>query len=119
MVDYDMTPQFMYGSIFHWHRLVNGYSGFTPPDYLETRERMRTFPDDQSIARLRELGVRYVIIHQAYYARDEYADLMERILHRAELRPIGHYRDWVEDAQIFQLEREEESINPSAPQDRH
>ena len=119
MVDYDMTPQFMYGSIFHWHRLVNGYSGFTPPDYLVTRERMRTFPDDEAIERLTELGVRYVIVHQAYYAADEYADLMERILHRAELRPMGHYRDWVADTQIFQLEREEESINPSAPQNRH
>jgi hypothetical protein len=119
MVDYDMTPQFMYGSIFHWHRLVNGYSGFTPPDYLETRERMRTFPDDEAIERLTELGVRYVLVHQAYYAPDEYADLMERILHRAELRPMGHYRDWVADTQIFQLERGEVSINPSAPQGRH
>ena len=101
MVDYDMTPQFMYGSIFHWHRLVNGYSGFTPPDYHETRERMRTFPDDEAIERLTELGVRYVVVHQAYCAPDKYADLMERILHRAQLRPMGHYRDWVADTQIF------------------
>ncbi len=119
MVDYDMTPQFMYGSIFHWHRLVNGYSGFTPPDYHETRERMRTFPDDEAIERLTELGVRYVVVHQAYYAPDEYADLMERILHRAELRPMGHYRDWVADTQIFQLERSTESTPQSAPENRH
>ena len=49
----------------------------------------------------------------------QYLDLMERILHRAELRPMGHYRDWVADTQIFQLERADESSNPSAPQNRH
>jgi len=119
MVDYDMTPQFMYGSIFHWHRLVNGYSGFTPPDYLDTRERMRTFPDDDAIARLQDLGVRYVLVHKAFYQSDEYADLMEQVLHRGELRPIGRYRDWLADTQIFELERAEESIDLSAPHNRH
>jgi hypothetical protein len=119
MVDYDMTPQFMYGSTFHWHQLVNGYSGFTPPDYHETRERMRTFPDGAAIARLRALGVRYVLVHQAYYRPDEYAALMDRIIRRAELRPIGHYRDWLADTQIFQLERHTESIPPPAPHNRH
>jgi hypothetical protein len=103
MVDYDLTPQFMYGSIFHWHQLVNGYSGYTPPDYRETRARMRTFPDDDAIARLRELGVRYVLIHQAYYQPDEYSDLMDRTLHCSELIPNGHFRDWLADTEIFEV----------------
>jgi hypothetical protein len=105
MVDYDMTPLFMYGSTFHWHRLVNGYSGYEPPDYRETRARMREFPDDASIARLTELGVRYVLVHQLYYKAEDFADLMDRILHRPELIPIGHYRDWIADTQIFELKR--------------
>jgi hypothetical protein len=115
MVDYDMTPLFMYGSIFHWHRLVNGYSGYEPPDYRETRARMREFPDDESIARLNELGVRYVLVHQVYYKAEDYADLMDRILHRPELIPIGHYRDWLADTQIFELKRPAESAPPSTP----
>jgi hypothetical protein len=105
MVDYDLTPLFMYGSIFHWHQLVNGYSGYVPPDYLETRMRMRTFPDDEAIARLRELRVRYVLIHQAYYRADEYAGLIDRVMHRSELIPNGHFRDWLADTQIFELKR--------------
>ena len=112
MVDYDMTPLFMYGSIFHWHRLVNGYSGYEPPDYRETRARMREFPDDASIARLNELGVRYVLVHQMYYKAEDFTDLMDRILHRAELIPIGHYRDWTADTQIFELKRPAESAPP-------
>jgi hypothetical protein len=105
MVDYDLTPQFMYGSISHWHWLVNGYSGYTPPDYLETRRRMRTFPDDEAIARLKELGVRFVLVHQAYYKPDVYADLMDRVLHRAELTTFGHHRDWLANTEIFELKR--------------
>jgi hypothetical protein len=105
MVDYDMTPLFMYGSISHWHQLVNGYSGYTPPDYVETRRRMRTFPDDEAIARLKELGVRFVLVHQAYYKADAYADLMVRVLRRAELVPFGHYRDWLAFTDIFELKR--------------
>jgi Bacterial membrane protein YfhO len=115
MVDYDLTPQFMYGSILHWHQLVNGYSGYTPPDYQETCARMRTFPDDAAIARLHELGVRYILIHQAYYTADEYADLMVRIIHRSELIPTGHYRDWLADTQIFELKRPVELAPPLMP----
>ena len=109
MVDYDLTPLFMYGSTFHWHRLVNGYSGYEPPDYRETRERMRHFPDDASIARLNELGVRYVLVHQAYYKAEDFADVMDRVLRRPELVPTGHYRDWKADTQIFELKRSAES----------
>lgn len=112
MVDYDLTPLFMYGSIFHWHRLVNGYSGYEPPDYRETRARMREFPDDASIARLNALGVRYVLVHQAYYKAEDFADLMDRILHRPELIPTGHYRDWIADTQIFELRRPDEAASP-------
>ena len=72
-----------------------------------------------AIARLQDLGVRYVLVHKAFYQSDEYADLMEQILHRAELRPIGRYRDWLADTQIFELERAEESIDLSAPHNRH
>ena len=87
--------------------------------WVDAHADMRTFPDDDAIARLQDLGVRYVLVHQAYYDPDDYADLMEQILHRAELRPIGRYRDWLADTQIFELERAEESIDLSAPHNRH
>ncbi len=69
-------PTYMFWSTYHWHWLVNGYSGYTPGDHLDTTTMMRTFPDDESIARLRELGVRYVLVHQALYQPADFADLM-------------------------------------------
>ena len=43
--DWELAPDFMYWSTYHWNPLVNGYSGYQPPSYRETAERMRTFPD--------------------------------------------------------------------------
>ena len=35
---------------------------------------MRTFPDESSIDRLKELGVRYVVVHEYYFtAKDDHA----------------------------------------------
>jgi hypothetical protein len=105
-IEYELTPQFMYQSTFHWHRLVNGYSGYEPPDYLETRQRMRTFPDDEAIGRLRGLGVRYVLVHQAFYPPDDWSRLLERARQRNDLVPIGRFRDWVADTQLFELKEQ-------------
>lgn len=59
----------MFWSTYHWHRLVNGYSGYTPGDYLDTRTLMDTFPDAASVAHLAALNVRYVLVHQELYKR--------------------------------------------------
>jgi hypothetical protein len=101
------NPTFMFWSTYHWHRLVNGYSGYLPGDVIDTMAMMRTFPDDPSVARLEELKVRYVLIHQAFYQRDDYAELMFEIAGRPELIPSGRYRDWVGgDTQIFEVRSE-------------
>jgi hypothetical protein len=100
--DYD--PTFMFWSTYHWHSLVNGYSGYTPPDDVDTMTLMETFPDDESIERLKALGVRYVLVHQAFYKPGEYADLMGAAAERSDLVPGGRYRDWVGgETQIFEL----------------
>jgi hypothetical protein len=102
--DYD--PTYMFWSTYHWHPLVNGYSGYTPVDVLDTMTLMRSFPDDESVARLRALDVRYILIHQAFYKPEEYADLIGLMARRPELIPGGGYRDWVGgDTQIFELRR--------------
>ena len=52
----------VYYSTVHWKRMINGYSGFFPPGYWEQSQLLRTFPSRESIARLREVGVRYIIL---------------------------------------------------------
>ena len=96
-------PTYMFWSTYHWHSLVNGYSGYTPWDALDTVRLMQTFPDDESVERLKALNVRYVLVHQAFYDPDDYNDLMEAIAQRPEFVPGGRYRDWVGDTQIFEV----------------
>ena len=55
--------KYMYYSTYHWKKLVNGYSGFFPPGYISILDHLQTFPSNDSINLLQQLGVKYVIIH--------------------------------------------------------
>jgi hypothetical protein len=54
---------YMLNSTRHWRPLLNGYSGFRPPSYDETFERLRSFPDAASLQALKERGVTHVVVH--------------------------------------------------------
>ncbi len=103
IVDWDLTPFYMYWSATHWDPLVNGYSGYQPADYAATLDFMQTFPDDESLSRLRELHVRYVLVHQWFYPAADYADVMMQAAQRPDMVPHGAFRDWVGQTQIFEL----------------
>ena len=83
--------RYMYWSTFHWKKLVNGYSGFFPSDYWEINKTMQEFPSEKSIALLRNLGVRYVIVHTAEFRREWWRQ-MEEILSQGHGQPrvISH-----------------------------
>jgi hypothetical protein len=95
----------MYWSTFHWHSLVNGYSGYEPPDYEKTTTLMKAFPDDEAIARLRHLDVRYVLVHESFYTGDGATALLVRTVRRPDLIPHGKYKDWQGWTHIFELTR--------------
>jgi hypothetical protein len=92
-------------SIQHWKPLVNGYSGYYPPDYVQTMVRMERFPDEGSMARLRAHGVRYLVVHKAFFEPEQYTRLLLRMASQPELRPWGTYKDAFDDAALFVLER--------------
>lgn len=56
-----------YWSTFHWQPRVNGSSDITPLVYDSLRRDLAAFPDARSLAILRGLGVRYVIVHRAEF----------------------------------------------------
>jgi hypothetical protein len=105
LVDWDLAPVYMYWSTQHWHQLVNGYSGFSPPDYAETLTRMQHFPDERSIQRLKSLNVRYIVVHETFYRPKDHAALLLRLGQRLEISPIGKFRDWTGAAHVFELRR--------------
>ena len=55
-------------------KIVNGSSGFIPEGMRRTRETTATFPDEASIAYLRELGVKTVILVKSRVGGTPWAD---------------------------------------------
>ena len=53
---------YMYQGLPHFHKMLNGYSGYAPASFYQMRELMSGFPDDRSIAFLRRRRVDYVVI---------------------------------------------------------
>jgi hypothetical protein len=95
--------RYAYMSIFHWKRMVNGYSGYYPPSYLARLQRLVSFPDAGSLAQLRADGVRYVIVHEgSYIHRGQAAGVVER-LQREGLRPVARLHDGWAAASVFEL----------------
>ncbi len=70
-------------SLFHKKRLANGMGGFVPPITRKLRARMQEFPDRNSLAMLRELGIGYVLVHADRYPPQE----AERIRREVEANP--------------------------------
>jgi hypothetical protein len=54
---------YMLGSTLHFKPMLNGYSGFMPPSYVDHFLRLADFPSVQSVSALRELGVTHVFLH--------------------------------------------------------
>lgn len=80
-----VNAQAMLHATVHWRPLLNGYSGFTPPGYVERYLALHDFPSDPSMAALRRAGVTHVVVHEA--ALDTAG--RERLAARSELQPIA------------------------------
>jgi len=100
----ETTHQYM--SLFHSHRLVNGYSGHAPRSYIRTLEIMKGFPSARSIARLRELGVEYVVVHQRFYQAPEFVALLSAMMQSADFDKPLSLPDAADPAFVFPLRKE-------------
>ena len=61
---YEQESRWMYWQTFHHRQMVNGYSGYFPPEYLNLKMKMTTFPVLESLTCLRDLGVTYCMVKQ-------------------------------------------------------
>lgn len=70
---------YVYWSMFHWKKMVNGYSGFFPPDYESLKERMLQFPSKETLDELKHLGVNYVVFHPNQYPAQGWEEILRRL----------------------------------------
>ena len=78
---------YLYFSIWHGLPMVNGYSGFSPPEYDAMIKAARSFPDDAALAALRARGATHVTVNCALVAGD-CAPILERVDQSSSLRLI-------------------------------
>jgi hypothetical protein len=70
---------FMLHSMAHWQKTVHGYSGIRPALHEELYAKMRTFPDEESVRSLQELGVNYVVVHSDLYLPGQWPAVEDRL----------------------------------------
>ena len=99
IAELDLAPVYMYWSTQHWHRLVNGYSGFAPPGYRSLWSIMADFPDPLSRQVLRNRQVRYVVIHWDRFDIHDASINPQAVKRTAWLRQVGRFRD----ADVFEV----------------
>jgi hypothetical protein len=54
---------YMYFSMWHWNRMVNGYSGSIPPSYRTLAEKTEGFPRGETVEYVRRLGVTHLTVN--------------------------------------------------------
>jgi len=100
--DYD----YLYASVYHWRKLVNGVSGYYPPEnvakYLTFRRGLASPSCTQLLA---DLGVDYVIIH---------GDRMPVPVHKLVLPPGLELLDRFGDARVYRVTGVSRKKRPSA-----
>jgi hypothetical protein len=74
-----LQTAFMLHSMAHWQKTVSGYSGIRPALHDELYAKMRTFPDEESVRRLQELGVTYVVVHSDLYPAGQWPAVEDRL----------------------------------------
>ena len=98
-----LDVDYMFWSTKHWRKMVNGYSGYYPASYQATLDRLNSLPDPSALEWLRELNVRYIIVHKFYLENGEGSPLLVNLGAQPQLRPLGSYADWVGGTVVFEL----------------
>ncbi len=97
--DARFDPLLMLWTTDRFPQMVNGLSGFTTVAQSEIRNGTHSFPDETSIALLREYGVRTVVVLRDRIPGTPWADAADR-----PAEGLGVTRTEIDDAVVFNLD---------------
>ena len=88
--NYTISTRQIFNSIYHWKKLLVGYSGFQTPENVARLQRLQeTFPSDRCLDELEELDVRYVIVLEARL----WPEILEKLHTQARLQQVRRFGD--------------------------
>lgn len=76
---FPLHAKYMLNSTTHWMPLVNGYSDYIPPDFVENVMTLAPFPSVPALRLLKPLGVRYAVLHLYGYNAENRRDVLARL----------------------------------------
>ncbi|MEO8680615.1 MAG: hypothetical protein ABI665_16305 [Vicinamibacterales bacterium] len=76
----------MLHAMAHWQKTIHGYSGIRPPLHERLYLEMTQFPDEVSVASLRNLGVTFVVVHTEMYPAGEWPKVEAKLANFPGLR---------------------------------
>ena len=71
--------RYMLNSTSHWMPLINGYSDYIPPDFLEAASVLKFFPSVESFRLLAEKRPRYAVFHMGLFSEEDRVAAAARI----------------------------------------
>jgi hypothetical protein len=101
--DIALEPIYMYYSSFHWKKLVNGYSGFSPLSYGSLLEAAARLPDDDAIRELRGRQVTHVVVHGAFFPSGKYEALVSRLDGCGQFDRVASLRWYRHEVRLYRL----------------
>ena len=105
----EVTSRYMYFSTFHWHRLVNGYSGFSPQAAFELREILARSTPRTALFALKAFGVQYVTAHWKDMT-DQEKHLVRTLEATRDFRMLFHEDD---QRTLYQIDNSKHEVLPS------
>lgn len=96
---------YMFNSTWHWHPIVNGYSGFFPRTFYDLVEHTVDFPDERSIAYLKSRGVDLIVIHAGLMDRETFGDVTATLLARPDIQAMAQFEEPRGPDVVFRLRR--------------
>jgi hypothetical protein len=96
---------YMFNSTRHWQPIVNGYSGFFPPTFLELADATKNFPDDPSIAYLKRREVDLIVIHGPMLGPDKFGEMTAALLARPDIEAMAQFQEQRGLDAVFRLRR--------------
>ncbi len=70
----------LYFSTYHWKKLVNGYSGYFSPLYVELLRRWPIYSLRQNIEDLEPLNLRYLLLHSENFSEEDLSNMISGLL---------------------------------------
>jgi hypothetical protein len=96
---------YMFNSTTHWQPIVNGYSGFFPPTFMELAEQTRNFPDESSIAYLKQREVDLIVVHGGLLGPEEFGEMTAALLARPDIEAMAQFQEQRGLDAVFRLRR--------------